>query len=264
MKQNIHLGRLTVGGPAPGPLEPAPAPAPHLAAGSAVPDLSAGGHEQDGQAQPEMTSSTVALLELLRQPRQYAVPIYQRGYCWGELQWAQLLDHVLAATRGRQRYTGVMAYVVPTGDTGDTSSVSLLDGQQRLVTVLLLLTVMIWSLQQAGDGEIGAAPVTTETLRRLLGTSAGSGNERLTVLPYRAQERDTLAWLIGRLDDAGLPGPPAPAPAMLEAVACFEERVAASGVATIYAGLERLEVSCLVVPEGAAGLDRLVQTLNRG
>lgn len=253
-------------------LVPAPVPAPHHTAGSAAPDLTAsspagteGGPDGTGQAQANISAGMVTLLGLLRQPRPYTVPVNLRGYCWGEPQWAALLDHVLAAaSRGRPHYTGTLAYV---GDADDTSPVTLIDGQQRLVTVLLLLTVLARVLQRAGEGETrrdsGATPVTAEALRSLMVTPAGSGPLQLKVTPYRAHERDTLAWLIGRLDDADLPGPADPTPAMLEAVAYFEGQVAASAVDLIYAGLEQLQVSCLVLKKGTGTLHRMVETLNR-
>lgn len=264
--RNRLTAGLTSGKAAAGPLVPAPVPAPWHTAGSAASDLAGteSGPDETSQMQADISTDMGTLLGLLRQPRPYTVPVNLRGYCWGEPQWAALLDDVLAAaSRGRPHFTGTLAYV---GDADDTSPVTLIDGQQRLVTVLLLLTVLARILQRAGDGETGmdggATPVTAEALRSLMVTPAGSGPLQLKVTPYRAHERDTLAWLIGRLDDADLPGPTDPAPAMLEAVAYFEGQVAASEVETIYAGLEQLQVSCLVLKKGTGNLHRMVETLN--
>ncbi|WP_188904804.1 hypothetical protein [Deinococcus aerophilus] len=79
-----------------------------------------------------MIDSTVPGLR--QQPGQDRVPICVRGYC-RERQWADLLNNVLAAARGRPHNTGRLLGSDPDENADDAPWVTLIDGRQRLITV---------------------------------------------------------------------------------------------------------------------------------
>ncbi len=68
------------------------------------------------------------------------IPEFQRGYAWREEQWAALWDDVTSVVErdAAQHYTGsVMITDAPDGEPSE-----LIDGQQRMVTIALLLSAL--------------------------------------------------------------------------------------------------------------------------
>lgn len=94
-----------------------------------------------------MEAREMAFQKLLDGKIQYVVPLYQRTYSWGEDQWEQLWDDLLevyALPAPRNHFIGsIVTQQVP--DSLDTDSVTrytLIDGQQRMTTLLILLSVI--------------------------------------------------------------------------------------------------------------------------
>lgn len=87
-----------------------------------------------------MKATLVPLLDVLGRPRtRFAIPVFQRVYSWTERQCAQMLDDALRADAGADamHFMGTLIYL-PEGE----HDASLIDGQQRLVTLSLLLVAL--------------------------------------------------------------------------------------------------------------------------
>lgn len=82
--------------------------------------------------------SLAAVLASVR-PHQLHVPLFQRRYCWGAEQWAKFeTDISAAASAGRTLFIGrVLTFVGPV-----SPHTLVCDGQQRLVTLTLLLAAI--------------------------------------------------------------------------------------------------------------------------
>jgi hypothetical protein len=75
---------------------------------------------------------------VLRNDRKYIIPVYQRPYSWGEEQVSKLMSDIFAAYEGRnQVFLGTMQISAETNH-----EVEIIDGQQRLTTLLVLLKVL--------------------------------------------------------------------------------------------------------------------------
>ncbi len=84
----------------------------------------------------------------------FSIPLFQRPYTWGEWQCTVLWQDVMkAAQLGSPHFFGVIFYRM------DEDGISLIDGQQRTVTSLLLLSVLAEHLREAAGSkaEIAAA-----------------------------------------------------------------------------------------------------------
>lgn len=82
--------------------------------------------------------------------RQYTIPVYQRNYTWEKKQCRQLYDDVIACIEGnRKHYLGSLVYAErESDDNGETFTFcQIIDGQQRLTTVILLLKAIYDSIQ---------------------------------------------------------------------------------------------------------------------
>jgi uncharacterized protein with ParB-like and HNH nuclease domain/predicted transport protein len=104
------------------------------------------------------------LLDFLKKSPQFVIPIYQRTYSWTEQECRQLWDDILRAGRNDDvcaHFVGSIVYIEKgiyhvTGP----SPLLVIDGQQRLTTVMLLLEALARHL---GDGE----PVDGFSARKL-------------------------------------------------------------------------------------------------
>lgn len=92
-----------------------------------------------------MKAGEVVFQKLLDGKIQYVVPLYQRTYNWEEDQWEQLWDDLLeiySLEVPRNHFIGsIVTQAVP--DSPETvKRYTLIDGQQRMTTLLLLLSVV--------------------------------------------------------------------------------------------------------------------------
>src|SRR5215212_5489546 len=97
-----------------------------------------------------MKATEAKLLDLLKKAPQFVIPIYQRTYSWTEKECRQLWDDILR-TGGNDaiavHFIGSIVYIeaglVPTTL---LSPLLVIDGQQRLTTVMLLIAAMAKAL----------------------------------------------------------------------------------------------------------------------
>ncbi len=81
--------------------------------------------------------------------RQYTIPVYQRLYSWQKQQCNQLYDDIIdSIKKGKHHYLGSLVYSEKTEN--NFSFCPIIDGQQRLTTVILLLK----ALYDSADDEI--------------------------------------------------------------------------------------------------------------
>lgn len=92
----------------------------------------------------------------------FQIPDYQRGYAWGKKQWDDFIQDLdaLADDEVRSHYTGtVVVYaddrreLKPYGKTKKLAVVDVVDGQQRLTTCSLYLSVIIRTLIAHGEDD---------------------------------------------------------------------------------------------------------------
>lgn len=86
-----------------------------------------------------MIATNEGLMKLLgEENRQFNVPIYQRKYRWDYEDCRRLIeDIVIAGKEGREHFTGTIVY-----QQGYFNSCFLVDGQQRLTTIVLIIKAM--------------------------------------------------------------------------------------------------------------------------
>lgn len=102
-----------------------------------------------------MIATQAKFLEFLDKARHFVIPIYQRSYSWTEKECSQLFDDILRAgsnERVNAHFVGSIVYVekglyAVTG----SSPLLVIDGQQRLTTVMLLIEAIS---RQLGDNEL--------------------------------------------------------------------------------------------------------------
>lgn len=93
-----------------------------------------------------MKANGTDLLSLLNKPTQFIIPIYQRTYSWGEPQCQQLWEDILHAGNKDKiapHFIGSIVYIEKEpNQVSDQSSLLVIDGQQRMTTVMLIIEAL--------------------------------------------------------------------------------------------------------------------------
>src|SRR3954470_4231591 len=102
-----------------------------------------------------MKATETKLLDFLKGPKQFIIPIYQRTYSWTLKQCEQLWrDIERAATDDTVsgHFIGSVVYIQKgLFQVADVPQLLVIDGQQRLTTISLILSALGQALQQEGD-----------------------------------------------------------------------------------------------------------------
>ena len=93
-----------------------------------------------------MKASEVNLLEFMRGPKQFIVPIYQRIYSWTLKECRQLWEDIIKAGKDKDissHFLGSVVYVEKgIYQASAIPKLLLIDGQQRLTTIMLILSAL--------------------------------------------------------------------------------------------------------------------------
>src|SRR5438132_9955140 len=93
-----------------------------------------------GSSPERVKADEMRLGPLLEGPRQFVVPYFQRAYSWRRRQWATLLDDILELYElgsSNSHFLGSMVLLAE-----HPSETLIIDGQQRMVTLSLLLAAV--------------------------------------------------------------------------------------------------------------------------
>ena len=87
------------------------------------------------------------------------IPDYQRGYAWGEQNWNDFLDDLDLLEPGKDHYTGTLVLHAQDEQLQDVGGsrykvFHIVDGQQRLTTIVLLLDAIRREVATTGRVEL--------------------------------------------------------------------------------------------------------------
>ena len=101
-----------------------------------------------------MKANEINFLEFLRRSPQFVIPIYQRTYSWKERECRQLWDDIIRTGSKdaiAAHFVGSIVYIEKgLSQVSSHSPLLVIDGQQRLTTVMLILEALA---RRVGDGE---------------------------------------------------------------------------------------------------------------
>ncbi|HAJ32745.1 MAG TPA: hypothetical protein DCK79_05170 [Candidatus Atribacteria bacterium] len=98
-------------------------------------------------------ANEINLQKFLYQPAEvFKLPLYQRPYAWTKDQWADLLEDVLSLSKNDIHFFGAIV-VVPTQEPDHgIKSFYVIDGQQRLATILIWLSAIRDKMKDKNNG----------------------------------------------------------------------------------------------------------------
>lgn len=101
-----------------------------------------------------MKAGDVAFQSLLDDKVQYLVPLFQRPYRWGEEQWGKLWDDLIdvyEVTDPAKHFIGSVVTQQITTAPEDAKKYTLIDGQQRMTSLFIILSVIRRAALDRGD-----------------------------------------------------------------------------------------------------------------
>ncbi len=120
---------------------------------------------------PKAPASLFTLSELL-EGRSFIIPDYQRGYSWEDSQVQDLIEDIeRLVTKTYLHFTGT---IVASPRDGETEVYDIVDGQQRLTTLVILLM----ELHRQNPGNLAFKEIRSRFVQR-----GAAGNEKMVLTP---------------------------------------------------------------------------------
>ena len=187
-----------------------------------------------------MKATEAKLLDFLKKPDQFVIPIYQRTYSWGEKHCKQLWNDILRTGKDDSilsHFIGSIVYIE--SDLYQASNrhpLLVIDGQQRLTTVSLLIEALARYISEQNMKELMDG-FSEEKLRGYYLINPLESGEKRYKLLLTQTDRDSLLALI---DDKPLPAPPSLR--IKENFEFFEKKIKELGsdVESLCKGLQKL------------------------
>src|SRR3989338_3475660 len=138
----------------------------------------------------EMVLETEKKLSQLFNNRLFRIPDYQRGYSWTDDQLLDLWEDITNLDNNQNHYTGMITLEKAETEikwTGcDTFKV--VDGQQRLTSLVILLKVLVERAEKLKLNEISEIPLNTIKEKYLFLTNGNNPTLKCAILGYLDDE----------------------------------------------------------------------------
>jgi hypothetical protein len=143
-----------------------------------------------------MKAAEVTLQGTLTTQQQYVIPIFQRYYSWGPTEWEQLWTDIceLREKPGKRHFMGALVFVsdrTPLSYSFPTYEV--IDGQQRMITLSLLLAALRNLCTEHGFSKLAEDITDSVLIHR-----HKQGREQLRVYPRQRDREQFTEAVLGR------------------------------------------------------------------
>lgn len=146
-----------------------------------------------------MQAKETKLQEIIEGTKQYIVPLFQRSYSWGKKEWEILWNDLVELSEMENPRTHFIGSIVnmPTISVPEgVSKYLLIDGQQRLTTVLIVLALLRNIARQNGKTEFAE-----EINNTLLVNPYKKDLDYFKLLPTQVDRIDFQELIQGKLND---------------------------------------------------------------
>ncbi len=137
---------------------------------------------------------------------QYRVPIWQRLYAWDEKDWHDLWYDLMKvynaqdSSNSLRHYLGAIVFKVTDERAGGMTRRIIIDGQQRVTTLLLLLIAIRDRVKGVGDGENSSLARTIDD-NYIFNSDARSPDDKFRLVLTRSDNEDFRAIANGNTPD---------------------------------------------------------------
>jgi len=204
-----------------------------------------------------MKATSANLLSLMKGPRQFVIPIYQRTYSWHITQCDQLLKDILRISDSDQvhgHFVGSIVYFQESIHTvSDVPRLLVIDGQQRLTTITLLVAALAEFIKD----NHGLIDTNATKLKNYYLVNAEEEGDLHYKLLLTRRDKHTLIELLQGIS----PNEPA-SQRLLENHQFFKSKIDAGNAEAIYNGLMRLFVVDVALEKDVDNPQLIFESLN--
>ena len=183
-----------------------------------------------------MKAQDLAFTELLQGSKQFIIPIFQRTYSWEQRHCEQLWDDIIRVGSHEEldsHFIGSVVYIPEQDTSAAISRWLVIDGQQRITTILLLLIAIRDRLKKEGR----ESPVTAEYIDDAFLNNRHGKDELKYKLLLTQTDTQTLTRLVENKE------PPEPASQRItENLKLFQDKVALADLDLVYRGIRKLMI----------------------
>lgn len=141
-----------------------------------------------------MKASETKLQFLLEGTKQYVIPLFQRQYTWGQIQWRTLLNDILELyneQNPKDHFMGSIVTMPVQSRPEGVAKYSVIDGQQRLTTFYIILSVIRDNAKDMGK------KLANQIEDLYLFNKYSDGNDYYKLLPTQGDRKDFFKTLLG-------------------------------------------------------------------
>ena len=204
-----------------------------------------------------MKASSANLLSVLKGPKQFVIPIYQRTYSWQIAQCEKLLKDIIRISKDPSlpgHFIGSIVYFQEGIHTvSDVPELLVIDGQQRLTTVSLMIAAIAEFVKE-NDIEIETS--FTKLQNYYLLNAEEEGNLRYKLLLTR-RDKETLIDLI-----KGVPLREDHSQRVYENFNYFKANINKENAVDIYNGIQRLFIVDVALEKDKDNPQLIFESLN--
>ena len=204
-----------------------------------------------------MKASSANLLSVIKGPKQFVIPIYQRTYSWQISQCEKLLKDIIRISKDPSvpgHFIGSIVYFQEGIHTvSDVPELLVIDGQQRLTTISILIAAIAEFVK---DNDIEIDTNYNKLQNYYLLNTEEEGNLRYKLLLTR-RDKETLIDLI-----KGVPLRPDHSQRVSENFNYFKDKINKENAVDIYNGIQRLFVVDVALEKDKDNPQLIFESLN--
>ena len=208
-----------------------------------------------------MKASSANLLSLIKGPKQFVIPIYQRTYSWHQVQCEQLFKDILRVSdnssdliESQGHFIGSVVYFQESIHTvSDVPRLLVIDGQQRLTTITLLIHTLAEFISEHPD----LLETNATKLKNYYLFNTEEDNDLRFKLLLTRRDKQTLIELLKGI----APSEPT-SQRLLENYQFFKSKINRDNAAAVYNGLLHLFVVDVALEKGIDNPQLIFESLN--
>jgi len=204
-----------------------------------------------------MKATSANFLTVIKGPKQFVIPIYQRTYSWQIAQCNKLFNDILRISRDAKvpgHFIGSVVYFQESIHTvSDVPKLLVIDGQQRLTTISLLITALAEFVK---DHQVGIDTNFTKLQNYYLLNAEEEGELRFKLLLTR-RDKDTLINII-----MGVPLGNDSSARVADNFKFFKEKINEENAVDIYNGILRLFIVDVALEKDKDNPQLIFESLN--
>ena len=151
----------------------------------------------------KMKASETSLQRIIEGQNQYVVPLFQRTYSWDTKEWTVLWDDIAELCEEevpRKHFMGSIVTMPTQSVPEGVAKYLLIDGQQRMTTILLLLAAL-----RDRATELGVGTLAPEIEQTLLKNVFKQGTEAFKLLPTQGDRTAFTQIILAQKPEDGAP-----------------------------------------------------------